>query len=455
MTSQGPPYSAFGYSPYEYSFASPSPPRFSQPHHQWQPPPAVAAAVTPTGEGDKQLYVSRRGGVPDKQQEESWMQKYRELEAFRADYGHCFVPFNFKENPVLGRWVRAQRTHYKLKVENNGYSYYMTGERIHLLEKIGFVWDGLGADWMKRWYELRAFQRSHGHTEVPINYTASPRLADWVARQRSEYKLFCDGDPSCVTSWERVEKMIELGFVWEEELPPAVLGSSSSSSSSSDNTGRPKRKSTARADIHMSSSQQERTNLPNGKTTTRTATAPISSTSQPRSNLSNDTIPTAVPMPCSNQKSNLPRDTTTRTAAAASMSPSQERTSQERTSYLPNGLFTLATSTSAVATSKRRAAMDESSTAPLPFASLSTKRPRVVINSDQERERERGVSSRRSQDDEKKWTEKFQKLRAFRKKFGHCRVPYTKRGEEKGEYTALSKLGRAATIFEQGFFVLQ
>ncbi|HBX50142.1 MAG: hypothetical protein A2275_06050 [Bacteroidetes bacterium RIFOXYA12_FULL_35_11] len=59
----------------------------------------------------------------------SWNNNYFLLCDFRKHFGHCDVPQNWDENPVLGRWVIRQRV-YKRR---------LTEERVNQLNRIGFT----------------------------------------------------------------------------------------------------------------------------------------------------------------------------------------------------------------------------------------------------------------------------------------------------------------------------
>jgi Helicase associated domain len=49
---------------------------------------------------------------------------------------------------------------------------------------------------------------------VPSTYPENPQLATWVKCQRRQYKLLKDGKTSNM-SLGRIEKLEELGFIWE------------------------------------------------------------------------------------------------------------------------------------------------------------------------------------------------------------------------------------------------
>jgi len=76
---------------------------------------------------------------PNAKQEEQWRQRCRELEAYKAEFGHCRVPTkNFPSNPALGQWVNDQRRQYRLMKQGKPSS--MTEERVRILSDIGFEW---------------------------------------------------------------------------------------------------------------------------------------------------------------------------------------------------------------------------------------------------------------------------------------------------------------------------
>jgi hypothetical protein len=68
--------------------------------------------------------------------------------------------------------------------------------------------------WSQRFQELKDFLHQSGHCSVPHNYPANQQLAEWVRRQRHQYKLKKMG--RCSTSTEAREAALEeIGFVWD------------------------------------------------------------------------------------------------------------------------------------------------------------------------------------------------------------------------------------------------
>jgi hypothetical protein len=70
------------------------------------------------------------------------------------------------------------------------------------------------SQWSQRLQELKDFLHQSGHCSVPHNYPADQRLAEWVRRQRHQYKLKKMG--RCSTSTDAREAALEeIGFVWD------------------------------------------------------------------------------------------------------------------------------------------------------------------------------------------------------------------------------------------------
>lgn len=68
--------------------------------------------------------------------------------------------------------------------------------------------------WGERFEDLKEFRRTNGHCSVPYDNPPNPTLARWVKRQRYQYKLFNEGQPSAMTE-ERIQALEGVGFVWD------------------------------------------------------------------------------------------------------------------------------------------------------------------------------------------------------------------------------------------------
>lgn len=152
----------------------------------------------------------------------TWNQNYRKLKAFKRKHGHCLVPINNKEDRKLSIWVEFQRKQYQ-KFVGGGTISSMTLERIDLLDEIGFVWNVYHETWNKFFYRLLMYKEKYGNTMVPSYYEADQDLANWVVRQRENYKKFHlqnsgQSDESKIhgaLSTERTDLLNEEGFSWD------------------------------------------------------------------------------------------------------------------------------------------------------------------------------------------------------------------------------------------------
>ena len=67
--------------------------------------------------------------------------------------------------------------------------------------------------WQERFEELVEFRKEHGNCLVPHNWSGNRSLAQWVKRQRYQYKLKQEGRHSTLTD-ERLHVLEDMGFVW-------------------------------------------------------------------------------------------------------------------------------------------------------------------------------------------------------------------------------------------------
>jgi superfamily II DNA or RNA helicase len=132
--------------------------------------------------------------------EASWEQRFVELEAFKAIYGHCNVPKCWTENPQLGKWVSHQREYRRQDT--------LCEERLQRLSELGFVWDTLETTWEEKFKQLKAFKETYGHCNVPQGWSENPQLAKWVHYQRQSRK---EGR----LNETRIQCLNQIGFVWE------------------------------------------------------------------------------------------------------------------------------------------------------------------------------------------------------------------------------------------------
>ncbi|KAL7438424.1 hypothetical protein ACHAXM_006314 [Skeletonema potamos] len=150
----------------------------------------------------------------DTNEDANWEERYRELQLFRAEHGHCRVPARYKKNLKLGRWVMTQRRQFTMLMQ--GLPSALTTERMNRLNDIGFVWM-LRADpvtmWNKKFAELKEYKDQFGNCMVPQRYQPNSKLGTWVHTQRRQYKLLLNGEKSAMNR-EKIKALDSIGFFW-------------------------------------------------------------------------------------------------------------------------------------------------------------------------------------------------------------------------------------------------
>lgn len=125
-----------------------------------------------------------------------WLNKFKELEVYKKDFGHCKVPQRYPLDQPLANWVNKQRM---------GKRKGLSAEKEKLLDSLGFTWRVQRyPQWSDKFKELKAYKKEFGHCRVPPMYPLNEPLANWVISQRAQ-----KGE-----SLERTKLLDDLDFVW-------------------------------------------------------------------------------------------------------------------------------------------------------------------------------------------------------------------------------------------------
>ena len=140
-------------------------------------------------------------------QEKKWDASYQKLVEFNSRFGHCRVPWGWKEDPRLGRWVNTQRI-----LQSKGT---LQPDREAKLNELQFTWrrqDRMPKEkkWDASYQKLVEFKTRFGHCRVPAIWKEDPRLGRWVNTQRF---LQSKG----TLQLDREAKLNELEFTWRRQ----------------------------------------------------------------------------------------------------------------------------------------------------------------------------------------------------------------------------------------------
>uniref|UniRef100_A0A7S2HWS7 Helicase-associated domain-containing protein n=1 Tax=Helicotheca tamesis TaxID=374047 RepID=A0A7S2HWS7_9STRA len=93
--------------------------------------------------------------------ENTWHKMLDQLKKYRDEHGDCLVPYRYKHNKALGRWVYNQR--YQYTCLQQGKRTQMTQEHVDKLNKLGFVWKlAKRKTWFEMLDELKMYNRKYG-----------------------------------------------------------------------------------------------------------------------------------------------------------------------------------------------------------------------------------------------------------------------------------------------------
>jgi len=132
-----------------------------------------------------------------------WDDHFAELVAFKRKHGHCNVAQKDATNPALGAYVAVAREGRRAGT--------LSAERVLRLTAIGFEWEPMESKWERRFAELAAFMREHGHCRVP-QHGRHCGLASFITRLRLLKRQGC-------LSPKRIARLETLGFAWRPAHP--------------------------------------------------------------------------------------------------------------------------------------------------------------------------------------------------------------------------------------------
>lgn len=132
--------------------------------------------------------------------DKKWEEHFQQLVDFKKKFGHVRVPYQWKENPSLSRWVQGQRERYYNQKA------ILTKDKIKRLLDLGFIFYPIEEQWMEMYENLKAYKKKYGHIHVSTLDPESKRLSKWL----SYFKTRKDSLPP-----EKVKLLNKLGVEWE------------------------------------------------------------------------------------------------------------------------------------------------------------------------------------------------------------------------------------------------
>lgn len=159
----------------------------------------------------KQYYVVENKNMDDVE----WFSVFQRLRAFKRTYSHCNVPVDFNPDQKLANWLRYQKKEYfsgKLSDERSA-ALSIIGCDLRSPKNEGEAPNLSKCDdkWLAMFEKLKAYKEEYGHCRVPSRYKPdyeSVRLGNWVGNQRRAYN-------ENKLSEEYTAALEMLGFEWK------------------------------------------------------------------------------------------------------------------------------------------------------------------------------------------------------------------------------------------------
>ena len=140
-------------------------------------------------------------------------ERFNDLMAFKAKYGHCNVSFT-GEDASLANWCTQLRGSYKKMQNNQKPKSKLSDEQIQRLNDAGFKWSLRKANsgFDEHFNDLMAFKAKYGHCNVS-QYSEDASLGIWCVTVRGSYKKMQNNQkPKIKLSDEQIQHLNDAGF---------------------------------------------------------------------------------------------------------------------------------------------------------------------------------------------------------------------------------------------------
>ena len=144
----------------------------------------------------------------------AWEKYYNALCKYKYDNGNIDIKANYvtPDGIELGAWISNLRT----AKNSRRRGYYLTDERIAMLNKLGMIWDKIDFQWEKNYQACVEYYETHRNLDIPAGYTTAEglRVGAWIRRIRKAR----DGRLKNTTSLtqEQIKRLDAIGMNWQD-----------------------------------------------------------------------------------------------------------------------------------------------------------------------------------------------------------------------------------------------
>lgn len=151
-----------------------------------------------------------------------------QLEEFKNEFGHCDVSAHcdvsrrYGDYAALGHWCENLKTSYNRIQKGLIATFNLSQDRMDRLTEIGFEWPFMDHDgaFEKRCLQLKEYKDEFGHCDIPRSHLKDPSLVTWCNNMRISYYRSKKGmKTNCNISQDRIERLEEIGFKFQADVP--------------------------------------------------------------------------------------------------------------------------------------------------------------------------------------------------------------------------------------------
>ena len=144
----------------------------------------------------------------------AWEKYYNALCKYKYDNGNIDIKANYvtEDGIELGAWISNLRT----AKNNRRRGYYLTDERITMLNKLGMIWDKIDFQWEKNYQACVEYYAKHRNLDVPASYTTAGglRVGAWIRRIRKARDGRLKG--GAMLTNEQIARLDAIGMNWQD-----------------------------------------------------------------------------------------------------------------------------------------------------------------------------------------------------------------------------------------------
>ena len=144
----------------------------------------------------------------------AWEKYYNALCKYRYDNGNIDIKANYvtEDGIELGAWISNLRT----AKNNRRRGYYLTDERIAMLNKLGMIWDKIDFQWEKNYQACVEYYEKHRNLDIPAGYTTAEglRVGAWIRRIRKARDGRLKGGAQLTN--EQIARLDAISMNWQD-----------------------------------------------------------------------------------------------------------------------------------------------------------------------------------------------------------------------------------------------